>query len=181
MTSAALHFGFSPVAAAESSLQERKARHEGRARRAAVGYPPRRRPIASVSQLDSHRQKHLVLILAREFASNLSTPTLIADARGFLVYYNEAAESVVGRRFSEAGEMPLENWLADFDARTLAGEPLPPEERPARVAFAERRATHLRYIVTSADGIEREIEVTAFPLFAHTDEFVGVVVIFWRD
>jgi hypothetical protein len=35
--------------------------------------------------------------------------------------------------------------------------------------------------VTSADGVEREVEVTAFPLFAHTDEFVGVVVIFWRD
>ena len=32
----------------------------------------------------------------------------------------------------------------------------------------------------SADGVEREIEVTAFPLFAHADEFVGVVVIFWR-
>ena len=24
------------------------------------------------------------------------------------------------------------------------------------------------------------VEVSAFPLFAHTDEFVGVIVIFWR-
>ena len=51
--------------------------------------------------MDTHRQKHLVLILAREFASNLSTPTLIADERGYLVFYNEAAEGVVGRRFGE--------------------------------------------------------------------------------
>ena len=131
--------------------------------------------------VDTQRQKHLVLILAREFASNLSTPTLIADARGYVVYYNEAAETVVGRRFSEAGEMPLEDWLENFDARTLASEPLTPEQRPARIAFDERRASHLRYLVTSIDGVEREIEVTAFPLFAHTDEFVGVVVIFWRD
>ena len=57
--------------------------------------------------MDTQRQKHLVLILAREFASNLSTPTLIADARGYLVYYNEAAEAIVGMRFAEAGEMPL--------------------------------------------------------------------------
>ena len=28
------------------------------------------------------RSKHLTLILAREFASNLATPTLIADAEG---------------------------------------------------------------------------------------------------
>jgi PAS domain-containing protein len=130
--------------------------------------------------VDTQRQKHLVLILAREFASNLSTPTLIADARGYLVYYNEAAEDVIGRRFGEVGEMPLDDWLGAFDARTLAGEAIPPEERPARVALDQRRASHLRYVVTSADGVEREIEVTAFPLFAQTEEFVGAVVIFWR-
>ena len=65
-------------------------------------------------------------------------------------------------------------------AEDAASEPLPPERRPARIAFDERRASHLRYLVTSADGVEREIEVTAFPLFAHTDEFVGIVVVFWR-
>jgi PAS domain-containing protein len=130
--------------------------------------------------VDSERHKHLVLILAREFASNLSTPTLVADARGFLVFYNEAAEAVVGRRFAEVGEVGLDDWVAAFDARSLASEPIPPERRPTRVAFDERRASHLRYLVTSADGIEREIEVTAFPLFAHTEEFVGIVVIFWR-
>jgi PAS domain-containing protein len=130
--------------------------------------------------VDTQRQKHLVLILAREFASSLSTPTLVADARGYLVFYNEAAEAVVGRRFAEAGEMPLDGWLADFEAKSLTSEPLPPERRPTRIAFDERRPSHLRYLATGADGVEREIEVTAFPLFAHTDEFVGVVVIFWR-
>ena len=114
--------------------------------------------------MDADRQKHLVLILAREFASSLATPTLIADARGNLVFYNEAAESVVGRRFSEAGETPLDLWVGAFEPRTLSSEPLPPERRPARIAFDERRASHLRYLVTSADGVEREIESTAFPL-----------------
>ena len=131
--------------------------------------------------MELHRQKHLVLILAREFASNLSTPTLITDADGNLVFYNEAAEGVVGRRFSEVGEMAYDDWLAGFEARTLESEPIPREHRPGRVALDQRRASHLRYLVTSVDGVEREIEVTAFPLFAHTDEFVGVVVIFWRD
>jgi PAS domain-containing protein len=130
--------------------------------------------------VSTQRQKHLVLILAREFASNLSTPTLIADERGYLVFYNEAAEDVVGRRFGEVGEMPLEDWAGAFDAKALTGEPLPRENRPARVALDQHRASHLRYVVTSADGVDREIEVTAFPLFAHTEEFVGVVVIFWR-
>jgi hypothetical protein len=77
--------------------------------------------------------------------------------------------------------MPLDEWLAVFEARTVASEPLPPERRPARIAFDERRAAHLQYLVTSADGVEHEIAVTAFPLFAHTDEFVGIVAIFWRN
>ena len=128
----------------------------------------------------TQRQKHLVLILARQFASNLSTPTLIADDRGYLVYYNEAAETVIGKRFSETGEQPIDEFLLAFEPRTTTSEPLPPESRPVRIALDERRAAHLQYVVTSADGVDRQIEVTAFPLFAQTDEFVGVVAIFWR-
>jgi PAS domain-containing protein len=131
--------------------------------------------------VDSQRQKHLVLILAREFASNLATPTLLADAGGTIVFYNEAAEAVVGRRFAEAGEMQLDEWTASFVPRTVDSLPLPAERRPARIALDERRAAHERYRVTSVDGIEREVEVTAFPLFAHADEFVGIVAIFWRS
>jgi len=54
------------------------------------------------------RQKHLVLILAREFASNLATPTMITDERGYLVFFNEAAEEVFGRSYAEVGEMPYD-------------------------------------------------------------------------
>ena len=131
--------------------------------------------------MDSQRQKHLVLILAREFASNLATPTLLADAQGRIVFYNEAAEAVVGRRFAEAGEMQVDEWTASFAPRTADSLPLPAERRPSRIALDERRAAHERYVVTSADGVEREVEVTAFPLFAHADEFVGIVTIFWRS
>ena len=130
--------------------------------------------------MNTQQQKQLVLILARAFASNLSTPTLIADARGYLVFYNEAAEAVIGRRFSETGEMPLDDWIAAFEPRTSDADPLPADRRPARIALDERRPAHLSYIVTSADGVDREIEVIALPLFAHTDEFVGIIVIFWR-
>jgi len=59
-------------------------------------------------------------------------------------------------------------------------EPLPRGSRPPWIALNERRAAHLRYLVTSTDGVEREIDVTALPLFAHTDEFVGIVVFIWR-
>jgi PAS domain S-box-containing protein len=127
------------------------------------------------------RQKHLVLILAREFASNLATPTLITDDRGQLVFFNEAAEEIVGATFAEVGEIALDEWAASFSPRTLDSEPLPPQRLPARIALDERRPTHQRVLVTSRDGVDREVAVTAFPLFAHADEFVGIVAIFWRE
>jgi PAS domain-containing protein len=127
------------------------------------------------------RSKHLVLILAREFASNLATPTLIADDRGQLVFYNEAAEEIVGMTFAETGEMPLDEWTASFSPRTLDSEALPPERRPSRIALDERRPTHQRFLITGRDGVDREVAVTAFPLFAHADEFVGIVTIFWLE
>jgi PAS domain-containing protein len=138
-------------------------------------------PCAYASRVDKRRPKHLVLILAREFASNLATPTLIADDRGSLIFYNEAAEAVVGRTFAEAGEVPLDEWTATFAPRTLDSEPLPLERRPAGIALQQRRPAHERFRITSLDGVEREVAVTAFPLFAHADEFVGIVAIFWRE
>jgi PAS domain S-box-containing protein len=127
------------------------------------------------------RSKHLVLILARAFASNLATPTLIADADGRLVFFNEAAESIVGHSFAEVGELPVDDWTASFAPRTRDSEPIPPERRPIRIALDERRPAHERFVATGGDGVDREVAVTAFPLFAHADELVGVVSIFWRE
>jgi PAS domain S-box-containing protein len=126
-------------------------------------------------------QKHLVLILAREFASNLATPMGITDEQGRLVYFNEAAEALTGRSFAEAGEMSFEEWSAQVAPRTVEGELLPEERRPAAIALRQRRAAHERMTASGLDGVEREIEVTAFPLFAHADEFVGTVIIFWSQ
>ena len=131
---------------------------------------------------ERRRSKHLVLILAREFASNLATPTLIADAEGRLVFYNEAAEEVIGGSFAEAGEMPVDEWTASFAPRTRdSEEPLPAESRPVRIALDQQQAAHEQFRVTNRDGVVQDVAVTAFPLFAHADEFVGIVAIFWRE
>src|SRR5262249_16325013 len=104
----------------------------------------------------------------------------IADARGDLVFYNEAADAVVGRRFAETGEMPLDEWSATFEARAAGSKPLPRESRPPWIALNERRAAHLRYLLTSTDGVERDVDLTAVRVLADRDEFVGIVVFIWR-
>jgi len=127
------------------------------------------------------RPKHLVHILAREFASNLATPTLIVDGEGMLIFFNEAAEELVGGSFAEVGEMTIDEFSATFASRLENDDPLPQERRLMRIAFEERRAAHEVMTVTGLDGVERQIGVTAFPLFAQKDEFVGIVAIWWRE
>ena len=135
----------------------------------------------TTERMDAHRQKQLVLILARQFAANLSTPTLIADARGYLVFYNEAAEAAVGRPFAEAGEMPFNEWLDVFEARTTSSEPLRPEERPTRIAFNERRPSHLEYLGHERGRSRARDRGDGVSALRATDEFVGIVAIFWRN
>ena len=106
---------------------------------------------------------------------------MIADSEGTLVFYNEAAEEIVGRPFAEVGEMPVDDWTSAFEPRTSEEEPIPAEQRPVRIALDQKRPEHQRFRATGADGVERNHAVTAIPLFAHANEFVGIVAIFWRE
>ena len=56
------------------------------------------------------KQPDLVLIVARSFATKLATPTLITDARGDLVYFNDAAAELIGRSYLDIGELPVSRW-----------------------------------------------------------------------
>ena len=126
------------------------------------------------------RPKNLVLILAREFASKLATPTFVNDAEGTLVYYNEPAEAVLGRSFAEAGEMPAEQWSSLFSVERPDGSPMPLDEIPGGIALLQQKPAHASLRMTGLDGVPHELSVTAFPLLTHKDELVGVVNIFWE-
>jgi PAS domain S-box-containing protein len=126
------------------------------------------------------RQKSLVLILAREFASQLATPMFIVDGEGNLVFFNEPAERILGQTFAEAGELTAEEVANTFRIETLEGELLAPKERAIGIALREGRATHAKRQVVGADGVRRPVAVTAIPLMTGPDEVDGVVAIFWE-
>jgi PAS domain-containing protein len=127
------------------------------------------------------RQKHLALILGRELASQLATATFITDASGELVFYNEAAEEILGRTFAEAGSMLASEWTSLFQVEDLDGAPVPLEELPGGIALAEGRPAHRRIRIIGLNGGPRLISVTAIPLFSHPTELVGMVAFFWED
>jgi PAS domain-containing protein len=126
------------------------------------------------------KQPDLVLIVARSFATKLATPTLITDARGDLVFFNDAAGELIGRSYLDIGQLPVSRWQELFEPRTLNEEPLKVEQTPSGIAVLERRAVHDSFAFRGLDGREHKITVTAFPLFSHPDEVVGVMSIFWE-
>jgi len=126
------------------------------------------------------KQPDLVLIVARSFATKLATPTLIIDANGNLVYFNDAASDVLGRSYLDVGALHASRWQELFQPRTLDAEPLTAEQTPGGVALLERRPVHDSFVMLGLDGRERKITVTAFPLFSQPDEVVGVMSIFWE-
>jgi PAS domain-containing protein len=128
----------------------------------------------------SAAQHNLVLILARDFASRLATAVFLVDPEGSLVYFNEAAENVLGQRFTDGVAMPAAEWSTAFEPVGADGAPLPLEQLPLGIALREREPAHAAFRIVGRDGITRDIEVTAFPLFAHADEFVGAIAIFWQ-
>lgn len=125
------------------------------------------------------KQRHIALIFARDFAASLATPMFVVDRDGDLVYYNEAAEAILGRPFSEA-QMSAQEWATAFRPVDGDGRALPLEELPLGVAFLTGVPAHRAFRIMAADGMARDIEVTAFPLFAHPGQLVGGVAIFWE-
>ena len=131
--------------------------------------------------MEGRQQKHLALIIARELASQLATATFIADAVGNLVFFNEAAENILGRTFAEAGTMAAEGWASQFRLEHVDGTPMPLDQMPAGIALMERRPAHGRLWMTGLDGERRLLSVTAVPLFASASEFVGMIALFWQS
>ncbi len=124
--------------------------------------------------------KPLPLILARELASNLATPMFLLDARGVLVFYNDAAALLIGKPFGEMGEIPAEEFGAVLQLKTPEGDPVRRRDTPAGIAFFERRPAHKTLGVTAYDGVRRLVHATAYPLFGSTAEMHGVVSVFWE-
>jgi PAS domain-containing protein len=123
--------------------------------------------------------RSLPLILARELASNLATPMFLMDAEGTIVYCNEAAEGVIGASFAELGEIPASEFGEVLRLRDVDGAPIRRRDTPAGIALFERRPSHRALVATGYDGVERKVEVSAYPLFGAAEEMHGVVTIFW--
>jgi len=138
--------------------------------------------IVTFSRVVTDPPQHQVeVILMKQLASYLATPVFVVDPEGTLVYFNEPAEGILGRRYDEEGEMPLSEWSTIFLPTDEFGAPLPAEALPLVRALEDGEPGHGTMWIRGLDGTQRHISVTAFPLVGQNDRGLGAVAIFWED
>ena len=120
------------------------------------------------------------IILNRQIADCLSIPVFITDTEGNLLFYNEPAEEVLGKRYEDTGEMAVEEWGTVFKNRDEDGQALSPDELPLVKTLKHRLPYHKTFWIESLQGKSVKISVTSYPIIGRAGKFLGAVAIFWR-
>src|SRR5262245_14662880 len=124
-------------------------------------------------------QRNLTLILARSFASQLATAVFLLDSEGTVIYYNEAAERLIGQPFIEGAGNTIDEWMAQRRPIDEEGHEVTVESLPVGTTILKREPAHGVGMFRRGDGAYQRFENVTFPLFAHTEDFVGVMAMAW--
>ncbi len=124
---------------------------------------------------------HIEIILSRQLADCLSIPVFLTDEQGDLLFYNEPAEELLGKRFQETGEMSVEEWSTIFKPVDKNGIPIPRQDLPIVKTLTHHYPAHGEFWIESLKGEKNKVSVTAYPVIGRPDRFLGVVVIFWKS
>ncbi len=120
------------------------------------------------------------IILTQRLASYLSIPVFLVDQKGDLLFYNEPAEGILGRRFDETGAMPADEWSTAFTPEDIEGRPIVPEALPLMITLTKQRPAYKRFYIRGLDGSRRHIEVASIPITGLQGEFLGAAALFWE-
>jgi PAS domain-containing protein len=119
------------------------------------------------------------LILARNLVSHITLAALLIDPDGVIVYFNDAAGELIGRRFEEVGPLERDAWNAEFGPFDEFGAVVPTQDMPVTVALREGLPATDRVRLRLRDEELVEVEVSALP-FNTVDGLQGALVTFWR-
>ena len=121
------------------------------------------------------------IILNRQLADCLSIPVFITDTNGNLIFYNEPAEEILGKRFEDTGEMPIAEWGTIFKPMDELGMIIPPQDLPLVKTLKNAYPYHKAFWIESLTGKKQKISVTSYPIIGRTGKFMGAVAIFWNS
>jgi PAS domain-containing protein len=122
--------------------------------------------------------QRLLLVLARNLITNLALPAVLTDADGQLLFFNDAAAVLLGRRFEEVGRLSRLEWAHEIGPFDEQGRPVATDELPIANALRSGRPAQGRFHLRFAGQEMREVEVSALPLL-EPGFLEGVLLVFW--
>ncbi len=125
--------------------------------------------------------KSLALIRAKHLAESVTTSMLLMDAEGTMIFYNEAAEGLLGAPFADLGGVPASEWGERFKVRDRHDMPFPLDAMPGWMQLQGERPTKGHVRLTRLDGTDVFLAMYAFPLFTSQRQFDGALVVMWED
>lgn len=126
-------------------------------------------------------QHPIEVILAQRLLAHMAMPGFLVDADGAMLFYNDAAEDVIGLRYDETGAVPMEVWATALSPRDAEGRPLRADETPVVEALVSRRPVHRSMHLRGLDGVDRTVTGTAVPLEGQGGRHLGVMTLFWEE
>ena len=117
------------------------------------------------------------LILARNLISEISLAALVCDPEGAVVFFNDAAGELLGRRFDELGPLTHEEWNANFVFRDAPLRSSPQDHLPSTAIAGDGHPQYGRTRLQGrADVIDAEF--VEFPL-STIEGLRGAIVLLW--
>lgn len=124
-------------------------------------------------------QKSTELILFRQLATYLNTPIAIVDREGTLVFFNEAAEQILGLQYAESGELTAQEWGTIFSAQDGEGAQIPAEKLGLTIAFTQLHPSYQKlYLKGLHTKTIKHIEAFSMPIINQLDQVLGAIVFF---
>ena len=121
------------------------------------------------------------IILSRQLADCLNVPVFIVNPEGTLIFYNEPAEGILGKKFEDTGPMKALYWSTLFSPYDEDGNIIPPEELPLVQTIENKVPAHKTFWIKSLHGKSTKISVTSIPIIGRSKNFSGAMAIFWNN
>lgn len=125
-------------------------------------------------------EHELEVILMRRLASYLETPIFITGADGDLIYFNRAAEPVLGLPFDQLSVSSRDELYETFQPTAEDGTRIESADHPLQIARHRREPAHRAFWIHGLDGVRRKIEATAIPTIGQSGRMLGATGFFWE-
>ena len=120
------------------------------------------------------------IILMRQLAGYLSVPLFLVGPNGDLLFYNEPAENIFGRRFDQTGALSAKEWSSAFTPEDSDGHAISLDDIPLVITITKKRPAYQRFFIRGLDGVRRHVEVASIPIAGLDGEFLGGAALFWE-